>query len=58
MNIDISKVAQELLTELQTESVRNQLRAEGVVLLYERIRKQIEQDNQPAGSEEAPGTAE
>lgn len=49
--IDIEQITKQLLLELDTESARMAVRAEGVRLLYSRIRDQIEQANrEPADS--------
>jgi hypothetical protein len=47
MEIDIRKITEQLLIELQMESDKMKFRAEGVSLLYERIRKAAE-NTQPA----------
>ena len=54
MEVDIRKIAQDLIGELNNESAAMKLRAEGVALLYERLRQTIEQHSQP--SVEAQGS--
>lgn len=51
--IDIQKLAQKLIAELNVKEMIYKARAEGVALLYERIREQSEQSDQP-GVPEAP----
>lgn len=47
--IDIKQIAEQLIVELNVESDRMKLRAEGVALLYERIRQAAEQHQKSAG---------
>lgn len=47
MELDIGALARKLLEELNVEIAVNKARAEGVALLYDRIREAAEQHNQP-----------
>jgi hypothetical protein len=45
MELDIRAIAQNLVNELKNDMAINKARAEGVALLYERLREAIEQYN-------------
>ena len=49
---NIREIAQKLLTELETQERESRLRAEGVVILFNRIHEQIEAET--ASKQEEP----
>ena len=51
--INVQSIAEKLIADLDAESGKNHLRKEGVVLLYDRIRAEIEGSNKPAGDDSA-----
>lgn len=47
MTLDIFKIAQKLYDELNLESEQSKLRAEGVALLFDRLKKAVDEANSP-----------
>lgn len=51
MEINLKEIAEKLISELNTKELIYKARAEGVAMMYERIREQSEQHSEPVSGE-------